>query len=90
LSFLLFAVAALIFFAPKYIWAGLAIILMLFVIAESFLRGAFVQTVGRLTLVLAMLTVVILIFHFWKWIIVVALLTMGISLMIQRLRELTG
>jgi hypothetical protein len=90
LSFLMFAIAALIFFAPRYIWAGLGIILILFVVAESFLRGAFVQTVGRITLILAMITALILFFHFWKWIIVAALLAMGISLMVQRLRELTG
>jgi uncharacterized membrane protein YraQ (UPF0718 family) len=59
-------------------------------VAESILRGAFVQTVGRITLILAMVTTVILFFHFWKWIILGALLAMGISLMVQRLRELTG
>jgi hypothetical protein len=90
LSLLLFAIAGLIFFAPKYIWAGLAIILIMFVVAESILRGAFVPTVGRITLILAMITAVILFFHFWKWIILGALLAMGISLMVQRLRELTG
>jgi hypothetical protein len=90
LSLLMFAIAALIFFAPGYLWAGLVIILILFVVAESFLRGAFVQTVGRITLLLAMITALILFFHFWKWIIVVALVAMGISLMYQRLRELTG
>jgi hypothetical protein len=90
LSLLMFAIAALIFFAPKYIWAGLVIILILFVVAESFLRGAFVQTVGRITLILAMISLLILFFHFWKWIIVGTLVAMGISLMFQRLRELTG
>ena len=35
--------------------AGLAIISILFVVADSILRGAFVQTVGRVTLILAML-----------------------------------
>ena len=90
LSLLLFAIAAMIFFAPRYIWVGLAIILILFVVAESFLRGAFVQTVGRITLLLAMVTALILFIHFWKWVIVGVLVAMGISLMIQRLRELTG
>lgn len=90
LSLLLFVIAGLIFFAPHYIWAGLAVILMLFVTAESILRGAFVQTVGRITLILAMLASLILFIHFWKWIIVAALLVMGVSLMVQRLRELTG
>ena len=90
LSLLLFAVAALIFFAPGYTWAGLGVILLLFVVAESFLRGAFVQTVGRITLLLAMISSLILFFHFWKWIIVFTLLAMGVSLMVNRLRELTG
>ena len=90
LSILLFAIAALIFFTPRYAWTGLAITLILFVVAESFLRGAFVQTVGRLTLILAMVATVILFIHFWKWIILAALLTMGVLLMANRLRELTG
>ena len=90
LSLLLFVIAGLIFFAPHYLWAGLAIILTLFVVLESVLRGAFVQTVARITLVLAMLATVILFLHFWKWIILVALLVMGISLIVQRLRELTA
>ncbi|HTX91470.1 MAG TPA: hypothetical protein VMC09_09650 [Anaerolineales bacterium] len=90
LSLLLFAVAALILFVPKYIWAGLLVIFILFVVTESVLRGAFVQTVGRITLLLAMAATIILFLHFWKWIIVVALVAMGISLMYQRLRELTG
>jgi hypothetical protein len=90
LSLLLFTIAAFIFFAPKYIWAGLAVIFILFLVAESILRGAFVQTIGRVTLVLAMVAAVILFLHFWKWIILAALVAMGIFLMYQRLRELTG
>jgi hypothetical protein len=90
LSLMLFAIAGLIFFAPNFLWAGLGIIFILFLVAESILRGAFVPTVARITLVLALAAFLILFFHFWKWIIVGALLAMGISLMAQRLRELTG
>jgi hypothetical protein len=90
LSLLLFVVAGLIFFDPHSTWVDLAIILILFFVADSILRRAFVQTVGRITLILAMLAAVILFLHFWKWIILAALLVMGISLMVQRLRELTG
>jgi hypothetical protein len=90
LSLLLFVVAGLIFFAPRYIWASLAVILILFLVADSILRRDFVQSIGRITLILAMLAAVILFIHFWKWIIVAALLVMGVSLMVQRLRELTG
>jgi hypothetical protein len=37
-----------------------------------------------------MIAALILFFHFWKWIIVGALLITGAFLMFQRLRELTG
>ena len=37
-----------------------------------------------------MLGAVILFIHFWKWVIVATLLVMAVSLMFQRLRELTG
>jgi hypothetical protein len=90
LSLLMFAIAALIFFAPGYLWASLAVILILLVVIESFLRGAFIQTVARVTLILALVSALILFIHFWKWIILVGLVTMGVSLMYNRLRELAG
>jgi hypothetical protein len=90
LSLLLFVIVGLIFFTPHYLWAGLAIVLILFMVADSILRGAFIMTVARITLILALLASLILFLHFWKWIILAALLAMGISLMLQRLRELTG
>jgi hypothetical protein len=90
LSLLMLAIAGLIYFAPHYLWAGLGVFLVLFVTIDSFLRRAFVQTIGRVTLLLAMFATVILIVHFWKWMLLAALVVMGITLMVQRLRELAG
>jgi hypothetical protein len=90
LSLMLFAIAALVFFAPDYLWAGLAMITLLFVLFESILRGAFITTVARITLILAMVAAFILFIHFWKYIIVGVLLAMGIYLLFQRLREIAG
>jgi hypothetical protein len=90
LSLMLFAIAVLVFFAPGYLWAGLAVILILFVVLESILRGAFIITVARITLVLAMIAALILFFHFWKYVTVGVLLAMGVYLLFERLRELTG
>jgi uncharacterized membrane protein len=59
-------------------------------IAESILRGAFTQTISRISLVLALITTVILVIHYWQYILVVTLVVLGIVLMLQRLRELTG
>ncbi len=90
LSLMLFAIAALIFFAPTFIWAGLVIIMILFVLAESILRGAFIETMTRITLFLALVSALILFIHFWDAILVVGLVALGVFLMLQRLRELTG
>jgi len=90
LSLMLFAIAALIFFAPTFIWAGLVIIMILFVLAESILRGAFIDTMTRITLFLALVSAFILFIHFWDAILVVGLVALGVFLMLQRLRELTG
>jgi hypothetical protein len=90
LSLLLFGLVALVFLAPQYLWGGLAIITLLFVVIESILRGAFVQTVGQITALLAMVSGLILLFHFWKMILIGALLAVALFLLLQRLRELTG
>lgn len=90
LSLLLFAVVGLMLFAQQFLVAGLAIILLLFIVTESVLRGAFIQTVGQLTALLAIIGTVILFLHFWFWILVIALLGAAVFLMFQRLRELVG
>jgi len=90
LSLMLFAIAGLIFFAPNYLWGGLTVIFILFLVLESILRGAFVPTVARITVVLAMVAALILFFHFWKYVILGVLVATGIYLLFERLRELTG
>jgi hypothetical protein len=90
LSLMLFAIAGLIFFAPNFLWTGLVVIFVLFLVLESILRGAFITTVARISVVLGMLAALILFFHFWKYIIVGALLVMGGYLLYERLRELTS
>ncbi len=90
LSLLLFGIVALVFFAPHYLAAGLAVITLLFIVTESVLRGAFIQTVARLTALLAIIGSVILLIHFWFWVLMGALVAIAVFLMVQRLRELTG
>jgi len=66
------------------------IIVLLFVVLESILRGAFIQTVAQITALLAMVSGLILLLHFWNYILVGALLAVAIFLLWQRLRELMG
>ncbi len=90
LSLMLYAIVVLVLLAPNYLMAGLGIITLLFVVTESVLRGAFIQTVSQMTALLAIISAVILVLHFWFWIVIGALLAVAIFLMLQRLRELTG
>jgi len=90
LSLLLFAIVGLLFLARRYLGAGLAVITILFVVIESILRRAFVQTVSELTALLAIIACAILVIHFWYWLIVGALVSVALFLLLQRLRELTG
>jgi hypothetical protein len=90
LSALLFAIVALLLLAPRFLPSGLAIITLLFIVIESFLRGKFIHTVGEVTVLLAVIASVIIFLHFWFWILIAALLTLATFLLFQRLRELTG
>jgi hypothetical protein len=90
LSMLLFGIAALLFLAPRYLATGLGIITILFVVVESILRRAFIQTVSELTALLAIVACVILAIHFWYWILMGILLAVATFLLLQRVRELTG
>jgi hypothetical protein len=87
LSLLLFGIVALMLFTPEILIPGLAVITLLFIVVESILRGAFVPTVTVITILLAMVSAIILVLHFWYWILVGALLITAIFLMAQRLRE---
>lgn len=90
LSLLLFGIVGLVFFAPKFLLVGLAIITLLFIVTESVLRGAFIQTIGQITALLAIISAIILVLHFWLWLLMAALAAMAVFLLWQRLRELTG
>jgi hypothetical protein len=90
LSLLLFVIVGLVLFASPFLGAGLMIIALLFIVTESVLRGAFIQTVGQVTALLAIIASVILILHFWFWLLIAALLAMAIFLLLQRWRELAG
>jgi len=90
LSLLLFGIVALLSVGGDYLLVGLLIIVLLFVVLESILRGAFIQTVAQITALLAMVSGLILLLHFWNYILVGALLAVAIFLLWQRLRELMG
>ncbi|MDP9384755.1 MAG: hypothetical protein M3P50_05925 [Actinomycetota bacterium] len=88
LSMLLIGVVALIQFAPSDALAGVFVLVIALVIGESLLRGTFVRTVNLVAVVLALIATVILLLHFWKPVLMGALLALAAFLLLQRAREL--
>ena len=88
LSLLLLGVAALAYFAPHYLWTGLGILMISFVVIESFLRGTFIQTISSITSLLAVIVTLILIIRFWLEILLAGLVILSVFLLVQKVREL--
>jgi hypothetical protein len=88
LSLLLSAIAGILLVSPRFLPAGLAVTTILFVVLESVLRSAFIQTVSEVTALLALIGALILLFHFWYWILVAVLLGLAAFLFFQRIHEL--
>jgi hypothetical protein len=88
LSLLLGGIVALIELAPGDAWAGVIVLFIALVLGESVLRGTFVRTVNRVAVILALVSTVILLVHFWKSVLVGALVAIAVFLILQRVREL--
>ena len=63
-------------------------LLIALVLGESILRGTFVRTVNRVAVILALVATVILLLHFWRSVLVGALVALAVFLILQRVREL--
>lgn len=88
LSLLLVGIVVLIEVAPFDAWAGVVVFLIALVLGESILRATFVRTVNRVAVLLALVASVILLAHFWKWVLSGALIVLAAFLIFQRVREL--
>ncbi|MGH3011608.1 MAG: hypothetical protein ACRDMY_07185 [Gaiellaceae bacterium] len=90
MSALLLGLVALIVVGPDHTLAWIVVLLLAFVLAESFLRGSFVRTVNRMAVVLALIAAVILAVHFWKWVVLGILVGLATFLIVERFREARG
>ena len=88
LSVILFGIVAIMVFARGYVWIGLLVMVLAFVVIESILRADYERTISGIASVLAVITAILLIGHFWLWIIVVLLAALAVFLLVQKVREL--
>jgi hypothetical protein len=88
LSLILLGVVALLVLARGHLWIGLVVMIGAVLLLESILRGHYVRTVGTVAGILAIVSAVLLVVHFWLWVIVAILAILGVFLLVQKLREL--
>jgi hypothetical protein len=90
LSALLIALAVVILVVPDKVWPVLTVIVVAFVIVESVLRGTFLRTANQVAVVLALIATVVLVVHYWVYVLAALLLGLAAFLVYQRLRELAS
>ena len=88
ISVLLIGLAVLILVAPTSVWGAILVLVILFIVGESILRGTFIRTVNRIAVILALVAVVVLFVQYWKLTFVALLIGLAAFLLYQRLREL--
>lgn len=88
ISLLVLGIIALYYFAPQYLWAGVVLLILVFIVIESILRGTFASTITNISVALAVFASLILVLHFWRLILLVGLTTAAVLLLVQKLREL--
>jgi hypothetical protein len=88
LSLILLGVVALLILARGHLWIGLVVMIGAVLLLESILRGHYVRTLGTVAGILAVVSAVLLVVHFWLWVIVVILAVLALFLLFQKVREL--
>jgi hypothetical protein len=88
LSVILFGIVTILVLARGYIWVGLLVMVVAFIVIESILRAEYARTITGIASILAVVTAILLIGHYWLWIIVVLLASLAVFLMVQKIREL--
>lgn len=88
ISLLLLGMLVLYYLAPQYLWMGVVLLVLSFIVVESILRGTFATTIAGISVVLAVIASLILIFHFWRGILLLGLATAAVLLLVQKVREL--
>ncbi len=88
LGLLLASLAMLLLLTPAFFLGGMLVLIVLFVLIEGWLRSAFAQTLGRVASVLALVTGMLFLIHFWRQALALLILGSAFYLLSQHVREL--
>jgi len=85
---MLLALVSLLLFRQEYLVGGLAAILVLFLFLEAAFRGRLTRLVTSVTLGLAVITALVLLYEFFWQVLIVVVLVIGAYILWANLREL--
>ena len=88
LSLILLGLVALLVVARDRLWIGLVVMTGAVIMLEAILRGRYVPTIGTVAVILAIISAVLVVVHYWLWMIVIILAVVALFLLFQKLREL--
>jgi hypothetical protein len=88
IGLMLLALVSLIIYRHEYLFQGLAAILALFLFLEAAFRGRLTRLVTSVTLALAAITVLVLLFEFFWQILIAVVLATGLFILWDNLREM--
>lgn len=88
ISALLLGIAALAVFYPPYLIGGIVIMVIVFILLESALRGSYISTMNTIAVILAVAGILILIVKFGRELLIVGVVAAAVFLLLQKLREL--
>jgi membrane protein implicated in regulation of membrane protease activity len=70
------------------LWVTIAVLILIFIAIESILRGTVIQTLNGIAVFLAVVTALILLWHFWQQILLGLIFVLAVFLLLQKIREL--
>lgn len=88
ISLLLIAIGLIALFAPNWLLGGFVVLVVVFILLESVLRGTYVETINTIAVVLAVLGAALTLIFYWREALVVGLIASAVFLLLQKLREL--
>ena len=88
LSLILLGIVALLVVARGHLWIGLLVMVGAVILLEAILRGRYVLTIAGVAVILAIISGLLVVAHYWLWMIVAILAAVALFLLFQKLREL--
>jgi hypothetical protein len=88
IGLLMIGFVALALFSPRHLILGLVLMISFFVFIESGFRRQLHQLINSIAIGLAIVSALVILFHFFWWIVVLCVLWAGIYILWQNMREL--